>query len=94
MNEEYKELVEYLDEKFNKIETKLDNKADKEITDKILTSQDEIITKLDTILQEKTIGDEQNKKQKKVLEIHNSALKSNKILSEEQSTEIDGLRIF
>ncbi len=83
-----------IDNRFDKIETKLDNKADKEITDKILASQDEIITKLDTLLQEKTIGDEQDKRQKKVLEIHNSALKSNKILSENQASEIDGLRVF
>ena len=94
MNEDNKELIEYLDEKFSTIETKLDKKADKEITDKILDSQDEIITKLNTLLQEKTVGDEQDKRQKKVLEIHNEALKTNKILSEQQATEIDGMRVF
>jgi hypothetical protein len=57
MNKDYKKLVEYLDEKFikiddkfDKIEKKLETKADKEISNKILTSQDNIITKLDKLL--------------------------------------------
>ena len=33
-------------------------------------------------------------RQKKVLEIHNNALKTNKILSDEQASEIDKLRVF
>ena len=92
MNEDYKELVEFLDGKFDRIDGKF-AEIDK-FSEESLRGQDEIITKLDTLLQEKIVGDEQNIRQKKVLEIHNSALKSNKILSEQQSTEIDGLRVF
>lgn len=92
MNEDYKELVEFLDGKFNKIDEKF-SEIDK-FREESLKGQDEIITKLDTLLQEKVIGDEQDKNQKKVLEIHNNALKSNKILSEQQSAEIDDLRVF
>jgi len=62
--------------------------------DEFLTGQDEILTKLNILLDEKTVGDDQNKRQKKVLEIHNAALKNNKILSQEQASEIDGLRVF
>ena len=62
--------------------------------DEFLTGQDEILTKLNILLDEKTVGDEQDKRQKKVLEIHNNALKSNKILSDEQAVEIDKLRVF
>lgn len=62
--------------------------------DEILKGQDEILQKLDPLTEEKTIGDEQDKRQKKVLEIHNDALKKSKILSEEQASEIDKLRVF
>jgi hypothetical protein len=65
-----------------------------EFKDEILTGQDEILEKLGILLQEKTVGDEQDKRQKKVLEIHNNALKKNKILSENQVSEIDKLRVF
>jgi len=76
------------------VDEKLEGKADKESANKILSSQDEIITKLDVLLQEKTIGDEQDKRQKKVLQIHNNALKSKEILSPQETTEIDNLRVF
>lgn len=62
--------------------------------DEFLTGQDEILTKLNILLDEKTIGDEQDKRQKKVLEIHNNALKKSNILSEEQASKIDKLRVF
>jgi hypothetical protein len=65
-----------------------------EFKDEILTGQDEILEKLNILLDEKTVGDEQDKRQKKVLEIHNNALKKSKILSEEQVSEIDKLRVF
>lgn len=101
MNKDYKELVEYLDEKFikiddrfDKIEKKLETKADKEISDKILTSQDNIVTKLDKLLQEKTMEEEQDKRKKKAFEIHNNSLKRNKILSAEEVVEIDKLNVF
>ncbi len=74
------------------------NFATKEdITDfknEILTGQDEILEKLSALSQEKTIGEEQGKRQKKVLEIHNCALKKNKILSDEQISEIHKLQVF
>ena len=65
-----------------------------EFKNEILTGQDKILEKLNILLDEKTIGDKQDKRQKKVLEIHNDALKSSKILSEEQASEIDKLRVF
>ena len=65
-----------------------------EFKNEILTGQDEIMGKLDKLLGEKTIGDEQDKRKTKVLEIHNNALKANKIMSEKQASEIDGLRVF
>jgi len=68
--------------------------ATKEDFNKIMDGQDEIVGKLNLLLEEKTIGDAQDKRQKKVLEIHNNALKKNKILSENEVSEIDKLRIF
>ena len=65
-----------------------------EFKDKILKGQDEIIGKLDKLLGEKTMGDAQDKRKTKILEIHNNALKSNKILSEKDSAEIDNLHVF
>jgi len=65
-----------------------------EFKNEILTGQDEILEKLTTLLQEKTVGDEQDKRQKKVLEIHNTALKSKGVLSPKQALEIDKLRVF
>lgn len=62
--------------------------------DEILTGHDAILTKLDILLTEKPIGDEQDKRQKKVLEIHSNALRKSKILSDEQVSEIDKLRVF
>jgi len=65
-----------------------------EFKSEILTGQDEILKEVRALRQEKTIGDEQDKRKTKVLEIHNDALKSNKILSEGQAAEIDGLHAF
>lgn len=59
-----------------------------EFKDEVLTGQDEILEKINTLLQEKTIGDEQDKRKTEVLKIHNDALKRNKILTEEESTKI------
>ena len=56
--------------------------------------KDEALGKLDVLTQEKTVGDEQDKRQKKVLEIHNTAMKSKGILSKGQALEIDKLRVF
>lgn len=65
-----------------------------EFKNEILTGQDDILGKLDALLQEKTVEDEQDKRQKKVLEIHNNALKRNKILSEEEISNIHQQRVF
>lgn len=65
-----------------------------EFKSEILTGQDQILKELKTLTQEKTFGDEQDKKQKKVLEIHNNALKKNKILSEEEMVEVAKLQVF
>jgi len=62
--------------------------------DKSLSNQDKILGKLDTLLQEKKIGDAQDKRQKEVLKIHNNALKKNKILTEQEVVEINNLRVF
>lgn len=60
----------------------------------ILTGQDKILEKLDIFLTEKPIKDEQDKRKQKVLEIHNGALKRGKILSAEESLQIDQMGAF
>lgn len=65
-----------------------------EFKNEILTGQDEILEKLDILLTEKPIKEEQDKRQKKVLEIHNKVLKKNKILSKEEILEVDKLGAF
>jgi len=65
-----------------------------EFKNEILTGQDEILTKLNLLLDEKVVGDDQNKRKTKVLEIHNDALKRGKILSDQESLQIDQLSAF
>ncbi|TSC94663.1 MAG: hypothetical protein CEN87_384 [Parcubacteria group bacterium Licking1014_1] len=65
-----------------------------EFKDKSLSKLDEILKGIVPLKEEKIIKDEQDMKQKKVLEIHNNALKTSKILSEGQASEIDKLRVF
>lgn len=65
-----------------------------EFKSEILTGQDQILKELKALTGEKTIKDAQEIRQKKVLEIHNNALKDSKILSAEQATEIENLRVF
>jgi hypothetical protein len=65
-----------------------------EFKSEILTGQDKVLTKLDTLLQEKDVKDEQDKRQKKILEIHNNALKRSKILTEEEVTQISQSSVF
>ena len=60
----------------------------------MLGGQDKILTMLTALTQEKTVGNEQDKRQKKVLEIHNDALKRGKLLSEKELVDIEGLRAF
>jgi hypothetical protein len=94
--EDYKELVEFLDKKFTKIEDDISEFKGEmtEFKNDMMSFKDEALANFSDLKQEKTIGDEQDKRQKKVLQIHNNALKSSKILSDQQATEIDGLRAF
>ncbi|MCX6720243.1 MAG: hypothetical protein NTW11_00280 [Candidatus Staskawiczbacteria bacterium] len=96
MNEDNKELVEFLDKKFNKIEGDiLEFKTEMTVfKNEMLSFEDRALKDLEDLKQEKIINDAQDKRQKKVLEIHNDALKSGKILSGQQVAEIDGLRVF
>lgn len=94
--EDYKELVEFLDKKFEKIDNRFDeieNDA-KEFRNDMLSFKDQALKDLEDLKQEKTMGDEQDKRKTKVLEIHSDALKSNKILSESQITQIKELHAF
>jgi len=59
-----------------------------------LSKLDKILEGIEPLKQEKVMKDLQDKNQKKVLEIHNNALKDGKILSAEQVSEIDKLRVF
>ena len=65
-----------------------------EFKDEILTGQDKILEKLDILLGEKPMKDAQDKRKQKVLEIHNGALKRNKILSPEEALQIDQMGAF
>ena len=62
--------------------------------DENLTGQDKILKKLDILLDEKDVKDYQEKKQKKILAIHNEALKKNKILTTKDLSEITRLEFF
>lgn len=62
--------------------------------DKMLTGQDEILKKLEILLQEKTIREYQEKKQKKMWAIIIKALKEHNILSSKELTDIAQLEIF
>lgn len=65
-----------------------------EFKDEMTKFEDKALKELGTLTQEKTVGDAQDKRQKKVLQIHNTALKSKGVLSKEQTLEIDKLRVF
>jgi|GEM_PF-2866259 len=96
MNEDQKELVEFLDKKFEKIDNRFDKaeKDVKEFKNDMLSFKDQALKDLGDLKQEKTFSDAQDKRKTKVLEIHNDALKSNKILSQQEASEIDNLRVF
>jgi len=91
--EEFEGLIDIVatKEDLNAFATKEDVASFK---DEILTGQDEIFKKLDTLLQEKTVGDEQDKKEKKILAIHNKALAKHNILSVKDSQEVAKLNFF
>ncbi len=76
-----------------KSEQKLEDKI-VEFKSEILTGHDKILEKLDILLIEKPIKDAQDKRKTRVLEIHNDALKTGKILSDKQIAEVNGLQAF
>jgi len=96
MSEDYKELVEYLDGKFNKIEGDLsDFKGEMmEFKDDMYKFQDRALKDLEALKQEKAIADEQDKRKTRVLQVHNNALIAKKVLSDKEVTEIAGLGAF
>ena len=96
MNGDNKELIEFLDKKFTKIEDDISEFKTEmtEFKNDMMSFKDEALKNFGDLKQEKIVGDAQDKRKTKVLEIHNNALKSNRILSEQQSSEIDGLRVF
>jgi septal ring factor EnvC (AmiA/AmiB activator) len=110
MEKDYKELAEFLGEKFDKVDQRFDkvdqrfdkvdqrfDKIEKDISEfknDMYNFQDKVLLDLESLKQEKVVSDAQEKRKTKVLEIHNNALKSNKILSSQQSAEIDRLRAF
>jgi len=59
-----------------------------------LTNQDAILKKLDILLDEKEVKEFQEKKQKKILAIHNESLKRHQILSPEESAQIAKLEFL
>jgi hypothetical protein len=65
-----------------------------EFKSEILNGQDKILEKLEALSQEKTFKGAQDKRKTKVLEIHNDALKTKKILSANQLTQIKELHAF
>jgi len=103
MDGDNKELIEFLDKKFNKIEERFDG-VEKDISEfktemtgfknEMLSFEDKALKDLEDLKQEKTMGDAQDKRKTKVLEIHNDVLKSNKILTDKQASEIDALGAF
>ena len=75
-------------------ETFIGKKEFKKFENDMANFKDEALEKLGNLTQEKTVGDEQDKRQKKVLKIHNTALKKSKILSAAEAIEVDNLRVF
>ncbi len=84
--------IENLKEAFKEVFETKDEAV--EFKNEILTGQDEILKKLDILLSDKDISDAQDKRKTKVLEIHNNALKREKILSEQESLQVDQLSAF
>jgi hypothetical protein len=72
----------------------LKNCATKESVNDILAGQAEILKELKELKGEKDIGDAQDKRKGEVLKIHNGALKRNKILSPEETLQIDQMGAF
>ena len=62
-----------------------------EFKNEILTGQDQILTELKSLSQEKTMEDAQDKRRANVLKIHDDALRRGKILSEGEVVELNKL---
>lgn len=62
-----------------------------EFKNEMYNFRDKAVEDLSKLTQEKTVGDAQDKRKQKVLEIHNDALKRNKILSPEEVLQIDSM---
>ncbi len=56
MKEDFSELIEYLDERFTKIENQLETKAEKADVDKLFAAVDSYAKKADTYFQEMVKG--------------------------------------
>lgn len=72
----------------------LKNFATKDSVNEILSGQAEILKELKDLKEEKNLGDAQDIRKKKVLEIHNDALKREKILSDTEVLQIDQMGAF
>lgn|GEM_PF-1654829 len=92
-------LFPYLGENFitkKYLDKKLDEKLDKKLDEKLgaLTKLDDIVGKLDKLIEEKEVGKYQDKKQKTILEIHNKSLERGKVLTPAESSQIAKLEFF
>ena len=81
-------LFPYMDETFVKKNEFL------EFKDKTLTGIDNINGKLDILLTEKDVKHYQDKKHKKISEIHNETLERNKLLLPQEANQIAKLEFF
>jgi len=89
------ELAVMVNDGFNgKMEYMKKTFATKESSMEMLKLGAEILQEIKSLKREKDIGDAQDKRKTKVLEIHNSALKRNKILSPEETLQIDQMGAF
>ncbi len=68
MKEDFVELVQYLDEKFRNIETKLDGKAEKSDLNQLVNSVDAYAHKADAYFQEMVMYSNQMKRHEKWFE--------------------------
>lgn len=68
--------------------------ASKEASDEMLKLGAEILKEIKDLKEGKVLGDVQDNRKTKVLEIHNEALKRGKILSVEETLQIDQMGAF
>ena len=65
-----------------------------EFKDNVVKFQDKTSKDLEALKQEKTMGEEQDRRKKRIFEIHNNALKRGEILSTEEIVEIEKLNVI